>query len=298
MSYYKTTKNSMDAVTIIITTKAGDLLLQRRDNKKEIECPGLKGLISGYLNKEETPHDALIREIGEELSGEGPVLKLSKLRYMGSMYRYDHSREDYYFHACLLEPPRGLTIHEGAGLDVVPYDMALKDGNVAPHHALALARFRPLVELGIHFKEGTYCEYCLEDLIAVTSLHNGKDLESLENGEGFFSGDGDSASRLVHIPDEVRFTAYLNFTPGKVRGNHYHLRKVEYMLILNGKMKIILKQHNKTNRVLSVTCETGQYIRMLPGVVHSMEAIEGETVSAIEFSPQRYAGRDVFKLSK
>ena len=45
----------------------GSYILQQRDTKEEIFFPGFWGNFGGAIEPEETPADALVREIGEEL---------------------------------------------------------------------------------------------------------------------------------------------------------------------------------------------------------------------------------------
>lgn len=58
------------------------ILLQKRDNKKNIFFPGHYGLFGGALNKQETKKKGLLREIKEEL---GITINVSKLKYLTSI---------------------------------------------------------------------------------------------------------------------------------------------------------------------------------------------------------------------
>lgn len=52
---------------IILENREGELLLYKRDNKPGIPFPGYWDLIGGHIEEGETPEQALIREIKEEL---------------------------------------------------------------------------------------------------------------------------------------------------------------------------------------------------------------------------------------
>ena len=58
------------------------ILLQKRDNKKNIFFPGHYGLFGGALNKGETKEKGLIREIKEELDIK---VNIKKLKYLTSL---------------------------------------------------------------------------------------------------------------------------------------------------------------------------------------------------------------------
>ena len=53
--------------TIILENPNGELLLYKRDNKPGIPFPGYWDLIGGHVEDGETPEQALVREIKEEL---------------------------------------------------------------------------------------------------------------------------------------------------------------------------------------------------------------------------------------
>lgn len=56
------------SVGALIYDAQGRLLLQKRDEKKTIYFPGLWGTFGGAYSSPESPHDAIIREVREELS--------------------------------------------------------------------------------------------------------------------------------------------------------------------------------------------------------------------------------------
>ena len=52
---------------IILENDAGEFLLYLRDNKPGIPFPGYWDLIGGHIEEGETPEEALVREVREEL---------------------------------------------------------------------------------------------------------------------------------------------------------------------------------------------------------------------------------------
>jgi len=52
----------------VLLNSRGEVLLQHRDDKPHIESPGLWSLFGGGLDVDETPAEAMLREIEEEIS--------------------------------------------------------------------------------------------------------------------------------------------------------------------------------------------------------------------------------------
>lgn len=55
-------------VAIILENNKGEILLYLRDNKPNIPFPHHWDLFGGYIDEEETPEQALVREVKEELN--------------------------------------------------------------------------------------------------------------------------------------------------------------------------------------------------------------------------------------
>tara|TARA_B100001769_G_C22033527_1_gene555340 strand:+ start:362 stop:901 length:540 start_codon:yes stop_codon:yes gene_type:complete len=70
-----------DAVCAVIKYK-NKILLQKRDNKKDIFFPGHYGLFGGAIEKKETKFQALKRELSEEI---GLNLNLKKVKYLTNL---------------------------------------------------------------------------------------------------------------------------------------------------------------------------------------------------------------------
>lgn len=292
-------KSSTDAATIIITTQDNKVLLQERDDKPNIEFPGFFGLLSGYVNEKETPIEALIRELKEELSNrKKSSVNLSAITYLGSIQRYEFKRNDYIHHAFLLDNSADIKINEGKGLVFKSYDECLEMEKLAPHHKINLHRYKEKIsqiDFDIVSKQ-SFDKVPINNYVDVFKLNIGKDLAKLEGGIGFIEGDGDNFTTLIHTDEDMKFIAYLKFQPNISRGNHGHLRKVEYMLLLNGEMKAELRLQSNESETLELTWKQGEIMRFLPGVIHTLTAISESTVSAIEFSPQRFVNSDVYKM--
>ncbi|MCX5806546.1 MAG: NUDIX domain-containing protein [Proteobacteria bacterium] len=64
---------------LLIENKEGKVLLQLRDNKPDIPYPNCWGTFGGQIEEKETPEEAIVREIREELE-----YKLSNQKYFGN----------------------------------------------------------------------------------------------------------------------------------------------------------------------------------------------------------------------
>ena len=289
--------NTIDASTVIITTLDGKYVLQQRDNSSAIEFPGFNALISGYIHEKETPLEAIIREIKEELTNHKTGgLRFSAPTYLGSVKRYDYPRYDYIHHAFLYEPEDEITLLEGKGVLFCSIEECLQMQNIAPHHKTYLQRYAEKIASISPPEILSTPAFKLSDLVHTYTLHNGKNLEKLENGLGFYDGVGDSLTELLHIEDDIVFAGYLQFHPNTPRGNHFHLRKVEYMAILDGELRSELRLYNNESIKMNVEWKRGQVMRLLPGAIHTLTAIGGKSVTALEFSPQQFTASDVYKL--
>tara|TARA_Y100000310_G_scaffold114292_1_gene112808 strand:- start:254 stop:724 length:471 start_codon:yes stop_codon:yes gene_type:complete len=59
--------NLIDVVSVFLQTNDDSYLLQLRDNDPSIVYSGYWGLFGGSMEEEESPHDAIVRELQEEI---------------------------------------------------------------------------------------------------------------------------------------------------------------------------------------------------------------------------------------
>ena len=64
---------------LIIENAEGEILLQLRDNKPGLEYPNCWGTFGGQIEEGETPQEALVREIKEELDYDVESLRLYRV---------------------------------------------------------------------------------------------------------------------------------------------------------------------------------------------------------------------------
>ncbi|MEU6394509.1 cupin domain-containing protein [Streptomyces sp. NPDC046939] len=130
------------------------------------------------------------------------------------------------------------------------------------------------------------------DRVAVRRLGRTKDPAGLEQGRGYVSERSGARAVFCHNAEPMAFIAHLEFTPGLVRADHYHLRKKEFMAIVSGVVRAKFLLPEDPADVLEMTLEVGDVVSVAPGCVHSYRA--EEKAAAVEYSPNLFQADDTF----
>ena len=303
MTTYTCSSTGRDSVSAILTTIRGEVVMQFRDSDPTIEYPSCWALLAGWIEPGEDPLTAIRRELSEELYDlAGLDLQLGPVLYVGCDDREDRPWTEYIFHAVLLTPFERLRLREGESLGLYPLTNLAILAPCAPHHSRYLARFEGLIRSQIRAvvleqspskEEGTMRD--VHEYVAVSHVAIGKDYDVLGSGDGFVVPDTDCPTAAIHPKEEARFIAVLEFLHDTPRGNHYHLKKIEYMVILRGRLECSFSLPGANADGLVVTLSSGDVLRMLPGCVHTFTA-KGGNVIALEYSPQRFEAADVIAV--
>lgn len=285
----------------VITTKDKKILLQKRDDKPNIAFPGYWALIGGPPYDEENPLISICREIDEELvhiSGES--LRFGDVNYIGSGEHQDKDRTEYLFHVELLTPTSSVKIVEGQGFGLFSLEECVSLPMFAPHHQMFLIyykqRVQDLLSLDANnprLGEKMSKKKTIHDYVRITTFSKIKDYDAFEKGTNYVQVDGDNISALLHTEEKAAFVGHIEFLPGVPRGNHYHKRKVEYMVFLTGETMARYWLADDPSEAFETVLRSGDFVRILPGVAHTYTAI-GEKVTSMEYSPQKYESADVF----
>ena len=115
-------------------------------------------------------------------------------------------------------------------------------------------------------------EITVRDLIRVESVGDVKNYSLLEAGTGFVIGEDTTLSASIPAVEAAKYIGFLQFVPKVLRGNHYHFRKVEYMLILQGRMHCQLFRIYDSEAVSRRDLGKGDLVRTLPGCVHTFNS--------------------------
>ena len=115
---------TVDTAVKGIICSQGRLLLQLRDNKPDIYCPGCWGLFGGAIDKGETPETALRRELFEEL-----FLTRFSMKYSFSWINPSSTIRLLFFAVSEIGSLDMLKLNEGQAMELFTVD-SLNDLNV------------------------------------------------------------------------------------------------------------------------------------------------------------------------
>lgn len=292
------------SVAVVLATGESRLLLQLRDDAKGIEYPGYWSLIGGWIEAGEDPLIAVRREIHEELQTlDGDCILLGPVVFLGSDDRQDRPWTEYVFYARILTPPDQVRINEGKTFALFAFDECQSLDKLAPHHMRYVDQYRSLIEPSFVAAQsrrsddgGTLRMTDIQQYIGLSRYGLVKDYPALEAGDGFVVTTTKNPTAAIHTQAAAKFIALLEFANNVPRGNHYHLRKVEYMTVLRGKLRCSFMLPSEPAKTTDTILEAGQMMRILPGCVHTFTALDGD-VLALEYSPQRYEASDVIVVS-
>jgi 8-oxo-dGTP pyrophosphatase MutT (NUDIX family) len=128
-----------DAVAAILVLEDGRYIMQLRDTLPNIFYPAHWGCFGGAVNDEETPLDALVREVEEEL--EYRVVRAAEF----TRFEFDlsHLGQPKVFRTFFEvrvpdEAFRRFVLHEGAAFEAIPGRELLAHRKVTPYDAFAI----------------------------------------------------------------------------------------------------------------------------------------------------------------
>lgn len=275
-----------NSVSIILLTNNDKIVLQHRDDISNIEYPNYWGLIGGWIETNESPLDAIKREVFEELYAlDKGIIKVKDLKLLISEFRDDKGWTEYVFVGKLHNQIECLRIKEGQSIAEFTLDNSIFLFKIAPHHKSYIKKhfINSNINL-INMKK-------VEDYLELNQLGDVKNYKALEVGDGYILPDSCNPVGVFHTKEDAKVIALLVFEKDVPRGFHYHLEKIEYMTVLSGKMKCEFSLPTSDDK-LEIILTEGQQIRILPGCIHTYTALE-KNVYAIEYAPQRYKESDV-----
>lgn len=128
-----------DAVAALLIHEDGRYIMQLRDGKPDIFFPGHWGCFGGAIEQDESPLDALRRELREEIE-----LDVTDARQF-TKFDFDFSPVGYatvsrfYFEVDVADSDfRNLVLHEGADIQAFRGDQLLVSRRVTPYDAFAV----------------------------------------------------------------------------------------------------------------------------------------------------------------
>ncbi|GGK75523.1 cupin domain-containing protein [Mangrovihabitans endophyticus] len=132
----------------------------------------------------------------------------------------------------------------------------------------------------------------VKDRVSVSRVSTDRDPAALEkSGVGYLAWKNDALAALFHNGEPMVFIAYLEFRNGVTRGNHWHRRQTQRMLVVSGALSCKLLLPDAPDDVLELTLTQGEVLYCDAGVVHSYHAAQSAT--AIEYSAEPYEVDDM-----
>lgn len=95
-------------------------------------------------------------------------------------------------------------------------------------------------------------------------------------------------TKIYDEEDPIKYIAYVEFIPGKIRGGHYHNRQ-EYFYIIRGEMEFELADVD-AKLIEKVIVKEGDLVSLDPKIAHRIKTIKSGHV--IEFSKERFQLKD------
>jgi 8-oxo-dGTP diphosphatase len=135
-----------ESASAILVTENGRLLMQLRDDGKPIAFPGHWGCFGGHVEAGEDLHDAIRRELTEEIGHTPADLRLltSYVYQLAPQGRVFWERESIFVGEIAEAMVPALTLMEGEAMQLWRLDDLLRQPRIVPHHAAALMIFERL----------------------------------------------------------------------------------------------------------------------------------------------------------
>jgi dTDP-4-dehydrorhamnose 3,5-epimerase len=92
------------------------------------------------------------------------------------------------------------------------------------------------------------------------------------------------------IKRDIKQIYVATIKPGAVRGNHYHKKRIEWFLILNGKAKLYLEDLKTKKKVcLTLSSNTPRVVTIFPRVAHALKNISKKTIYLVSAQSDIYS---------
>ena len=91
---------------------------------------------------------------------------------------------------------------------------------------------------------------------------------------------------------EIKQISVASIKPGEVRGNHYHLNKTEWFLVVGGKAEYYLEDPKTKEKIrLKLNSKNPKVITVFPKIAHAVKNIDNEIIYFIEADSEIYNHR-------
>ena len=91
------------------------------------------------------------------------------------------------------------------------------------------------------------------------------------------------------ISREIKQISVASIKPGKIRGNHYHLNKTEWFLVVGGKAEFYLENPKTKEKIrFKLNSKKPKVITVFPGIAHAVKNTDNKTIYFIEADSEIY----------
>ncbi len=115
-----------------------------------------------------------------------------------------------------------------------------------------------------------------------------KELKVIADGRGWLTevlNDG--------IKDKVGNIHFCISKPGAARGNHYHKRKIEWILVTAGNGKLTLEEiATKEKSELDLSGEQPLLVKVFPNIIHTIVNTGTEPMHLLIINSEKYSAED------
>ncbi len=91
------------------------------------------------------------------------------------------------------------------------------------------------------------------------------------------------------LKEDIKQVYVATIKPGKIRGNHYHLKRTEWFFIIGGKAKLYLEDFKTKEKIsLELSAKKPKVITILPKIAHAVKNIGKEIVYLVSAQSDIY----------
>jgi len=91
------------------------------------------------------------------------------------------------------------------------------------------------------------------------------------------------------LKEDIKQIYVATIKPGKIRGNHYHLKRTEWFFVIGGKAELCLEDLRTKKRIcLKLSSKKPKVIAIFPKIVHAVKNIGKEMVYLVSAQSDNY----------
>jgi quercetin dioxygenase-like cupin family protein len=96
--------------------------------------------------------------------------------------------------------------------------------------------------------------------------------------------------------ENINSVTYVSFTPGAIRGNHFHKETTQYNYVLKGKIRMLIQTGNASP--VEAFLEKGDFVVCVPNERHAFQALEDSELMVFTRGPRggKEYESDTFRL--